>query len=92
MGTAKKNGFEPHLFCGFFLAPYSHMRLPPKAAVLRADDPPGRPVGLGGRDLACLEKGRIATKLCLVGPKRALLLCNRVLNARPHTIFLRVPV
>jgi hypothetical protein len=35
------------------------MRLPPKAAVLRADDPPGRPVGLGGHDLACLEKGRI---------------------------------
>jgi hypothetical protein len=67
------------------------MRLPPKAAVLRADDPPGRPVCLGGHDLACLENGRIATKLCLVDPKRALLLCNRVLNARPHTIFLRVP-
>ena len=56
------------------------------------EDLPGRPVGLGGHDLACLENGRIATKLCLVDPKRALLLCNRVLNARPHTIFLRVPV
>jgi hypothetical protein len=42
------------------------MRLLPKSAVLRTDDPPGHPIGLGGSDLACFEKekGFIGGVLC----------------------------
>jgi hypothetical protein len=43
----------PPPYCGPFLLPlvfsgtHSHMRLPPKSAVLRTDDLPGHPIGSG---------------------------------------------
>jgi hypothetical protein len=54
-------------------------QIPNKSAALRTDDSPDHPIGLGGPDLVCIcfekEKGRIAKKLCLVQPERAIIYC-----------------
>ena len=65
-----------------------HVRVPPVSVVLGADDPAGRPIGLGSDNLACLQEAGIAPKLGLVHAEWPLLLRNGVLNAGTHAIFL----